>query len=525
MSPSNSVIRRYTPPTCTLEISAQNSPLSRWTDKTVISDLSFNLRFDDPRLPEASKILIQGDRQQLEILCNIVTDYVQRLLQQSAEDFSLTLLDNDHINTGSEPELKDITPSVFPTQNLPSINTQTSQTKVYLESSQNLTHKLFFGDLANQTSGQVIELSLLQLFDLATALDEYSSDMIVLPTASHQIIRPSLPQWAPIAAVLVLAAGLTPFTWQYANNIQKNRQKVAKNTSESPKSVAIAPSLQDTTPTPPLPLITPQTQLTPQPQLTPPLTNFSTPLPPLAFPNATIPAAPTTKSQPALTIPSDTSSYPINPQIPLPGIRPNLNNSIVEKTIPNPASILPKKGINANKTKNLPSDPSQPSESIATIPNNNLSNIPSIIPPSSPVELPQSVVGNTTLDQTSPAKSKDNLVSRLRNPTKTTSDTPATDNKTLFDTPQIAEAREYLNKRWQSPTGLSQALEYSLTLGIDGKIERILPLNQVAREYIDSSGIPEIGKPFVSSNKAGQNLRIRVVLSPDNKVQAFPEAP
>ena len=62
-------------------------------------------------------------------------------------------------------------------------------------------------------------------------------------------------------------------------------------------------------------------------------------------------------------------------------------------------------------------------------------------------------------------------------------------------------------------------------MGIDGKIEKIFPLNQVAREYIDSSGIPEIGKPFVSSNKAGQNLIIRVVLSSDNKVQILPETP
>ena len=98
-------------------------------------------------------------------------------------------------------------------------------------------------------------------------------------------------------------------------------------------------------------------------------------------------------------------------------------------------------------------------------------------------------------------------------------------NKTLFDTPQVAEAREYLNKRWQPPTGLSQALEYSLTLGIDGTIEKILPLNKVAREYIDSSGIPQIGKPFVSTNKSGQNLRIRVILNPDSKVQTFPETP
>ncbi|MTJ52045.1 DUF4335 domain-containing protein, partial [Anabaena sp. UHCC 0253] len=106
-----------------------------------------------------------------------------------------------------------------------SFNTQSSPAKIYLEPSNNLTHKLFLGSLANQTSGPVIELSLLQLFDLATALDEYSSDMIALPTFSPQTSQSSLPRWAPIAAVLAIAAGLTPFTWQYANNIQQSQKK------------------------------------------------------------------------------------------------------------------------------------------------------------------------------------------------------------------------------------------------------------------------------------------------------------
>lgn len=519
MSPSNSVIRRYTPPTCTLEISAQKSPLSRWTDETVVSNLSFSLRFDDPRLPEAGKILIEGDRRQLEILCDIVTTYVQKLLQQSAEDFSINLLGSDHPSTTSEPEITDTPPSVPPTPNISSFKTQIPQTKISLEPSHNLTHQLFFGDLATQTSGQVIELTLLQLFDLATALDEYSSDMIVLPTTSHQIIRPSLPQWAPIAAVLVLAAGLTPFTWQYANNIQKNRQRVAKNAPQSPEPVAIEPTQQVPIPTPSLPLITPQ------PQLTPPLPNLSTPAPPLSFPNATIPAAPSKTSQPPLTIPADTFSYPLPSQIPSPGIISNSNITKVGKAIPNASTILDKKAVNPTKSKNIPSDLTQPSSSVATIPNSNLSNIPNVIPTPAAAELAPSIVGNTTPEQPSSIENQGSLASRLRTATKPSADTSATDNKTLFDTPQIAEAREYLNKRWQPPTGLSQSLEYSLTLGIDGKIERILPLNQVAREYIDSSGIPEIGKPFVSSNKAGQNVKIRVILSPDSKVQTFPETP
>ncbi|MEM7727604.1 MAG: DUF4335 domain-containing protein, partial [Cyanobacteria bacterium P01_A01_bin.45] len=77
---SNTVLRRYTPPTCTLEVWAENSPLSRWTKKSVLKQLSFELRFDDPRLGEAQKMKIQGDHNQLEALCTTVSNYVQELL-------------------------------------------------------------------------------------------------------------------------------------------------------------------------------------------------------------------------------------------------------------------------------------------------------------------------------------------------------------------------------------------------------------------------------------------------------------
>lgn len=45
-----------------------------------------------------------------------------------------------------------------------------------------------------------------------------------------------------------------------------------------------------------------------------------------------------------------------------------------------------------------------------------------------------------------------------------------------------------------------------------------------AREFIDNTGMPAIGKPFVSANKVGQSLRFRVVFSPDGKVQTFSES-
>jgi Domain of unknown function (DUF4335) len=503
MSSSNSVIRRYTPPTCTLEIWAENSPLSRWTDQTIIKNLKFRLQFDDPRLSEERKILIQGDYQKLELLSNIVTTYVQKLLQQSAEDFSINLLDTNNANT--ESELQDTASSVLSTQT--SFNTQIPQTKIYLEASSNLTHKLFMSDLAEQ----VIELTLLQLFDLATALDEYSSDLTALPTANNQSVSISLPQWSPIAAVLVIAGALTPFTWQYAKNFQPNKSQVAKNTNPTSTQVAIAPS---------------STLNLPTPQLTPPVTNFS---PSLSFPNAIIPAQPTTLPQ-ATSIPSNTTSYPITPQVPLTPLFPNTNIGSVTQRIPNSRNLVAKSGINTTSPKNSSSSNKTPSNltinspSIATIPNNIDNNNSNPLPASSDSELQRGMTGIPAPEQISQKEKNDNLVRRLR-AAKNAPVTAPNDDKTLFDTPQVVEAREYLNKRWQPPSGLSQPLEYSLLLGVDGTIERILPLNQVSREYIDSSGIPEIGKPFVSTNKSGQNLRIRVVLGADSKVQTFPETP
>jgi hypothetical protein len=341
--------------------------------------------------------------------------------------------------------------------------------------------------------------------------------MMVLPTISTETTRPSLPQWVPIAAVLVVAASLTPFTWQYAQKIQQNQQKIAKNNTPTPEKAQIKEpysTFADTLPKPPINLNAPQTQVIP------PLPNLITPSAPLPIPKNTIPTELKTSTLPPLTIPYKTSTNPINA------------NAIVPNQSANYHVNSSKTGIHSTKPKNVPyikgNNPSSVytlPPSIANIPNQSTAGISNTIPTPHSTGLRQDNIGIITPSQASSAKNQDDLVSRLRNAAKPTSGTQASNNKTLFDTAQIAEAREYLNKRWQPPTGLDQTLEYSVTLGVDGTIEKIEPLNPSAREYIDSSGIPEIGKPFVSSNKSGQSLRIRVVLSPDSKVQTFPETP
>ncbi|MEH2045856.1 DUF4335 domain-containing protein [Nostoc sp.] len=529
---SNSVIRCYTPPTCTLEVFAQSSPLSRWMGKTVLKHLSFELRFDDPRLPEEQRVPIRGDREQLEALCDAVTNYVQQFLQQSPESFWVSFSRTQESSTAlGEPELKSST------KTLNAFNTQIPGANIHLEPSSYLTHNLFLGSLANYSSGPVIQLSLLQLFDLASALDEYSTDVMALPTLNSTGSTLRFPAWAPIAAVLVLGVGFLPVTWQYANNIREKQQQTAKTSDSAAVKTALEPSSSLNFPTP-------------EPGLTPPSNNLLGSTPPLS--TSTLPQAPLTAPSSSsfspplpntLTIPQGTtatlpSNRAIAPSSKIPGkeiaILPNLGQNPTGSSpqvgaIPQLRNLPPRLSSNANSLPTNISPVLPPS--LDTIPNNNRVNSPTQPSPLTSQQLDERI---RSLQQSSPGEKPtsqlpssrtaannpfiDQLGDTAKNPTSREVATG-----TLFDTPQVAEAREYLTKRWQPPTGLGQTLEYSLIVGVDGAIERIFPLNKAAREFVDNAGMPEVGKPFVSANKNGQNVRIRVVLSPDGKVQTFPD--
>jgi hypothetical protein len=97
-------------------------------------------------------------------------------------------------------------------------------------------------------------------------------------------------------------------------------------------------------------------------------------------------------------------------------------------------------------------------------------------------------------------------------------------NSTAFDTiPQVAEVRQYFQQRWSPPEGLSQTIEYTLVINQNGSIQQILPRGQTAGDYVDRTGIPLVGEPFVSPLKTRQSAKIRLVLSPNGNVQTFLE--
>jgi hypothetical protein len=102
----------------------------------------------------------------------------------------------------------------------------------------------------------------------------------------------------------------------------------------------------------------------------------------------------------------------------------------------------------------------------------------------------------------------------------------AKENATVFDTtPQVAEVRTYFQANWQPPEGLSENLDYSLIITANGAVQEIIPLTKVSENFRDRVTMPPPGAPFLSPIKNGGNLRIRLVLSPDGKVQTFPEPP
>ncbi|MBW4634088.1 MAG: DUF4335 domain-containing protein [Iphinoe sp. HA4291-MV1] len=549
MPVSNPVIRRYTPPTCTLEVLAQRSALSQWTGKSVLKELQFELRFDDPRLPEEKRIAIRGDSNQLEALCAVVTSYVQEFLQMSPESFWANVSGTEDVGvTSDETEEKDF--NNLPLQETQAINsfTHIPAVDIQIKPGNHLTHNLFLGSLANPASGNVVQLSLLQLFDLATALDEYSVDVMALPNLTSRSATRRIPAWAPVAAVLAIAVGLFPVTWQYAN--RNKQQQTAKKQTSAQQKIALenSPSQNLSTPNA-LPTFSPSNSL-----LSPPLPPFGSTLPVPNSTNASPPIGQTLPSVPATPQTSANSTLPSVPQT-----SPNLGN-VPNTPLPSLGSTLNIPGT--TKTPTFPTSPQNtgPKQQIA-IPSKPLQNN-TALKPNSGTSSSTSAQKNSTLSASTDKTPSDSSVATLPNSTRSTSREPVysqpgtsepsgTDalisrlrearrnranistevattstnrsSDTLFDTAQVSEARDVLKKRWQPPSGLRQRIEYSLVVGVDGKIERILPLGKAARDYVDRTGMPLIGEPFVSPNKNGQAVKIRAVFSPDGKVQTFPE--
>lgn len=474
---SNSVLHRYTPPTCTLQVVAYSSPVSRWVGSKVVKEVQFDLRFDDPRSLADKQFSIKGDRNQLEALHTVVSNYIQELLNLSPDSFATLGQETPSASVDVESDvwllpIGDVSPKPDNSDRL------VAQSESFtLKPATKVSHNLFLGALATAETGQFVQLSLLQLFDLATALDEYKSDLIALPTSYPNITQQTASAplaWANIAAVLLLGVGVTAIGLQMFN--RSNSPQTASNLDNPPKTannpqVAVLPSTS--------PTLSPATTIL------------------VPSPNISIPAP---GSIGAISVPNNSQV----PQTVTPGTK---TNPAPNGLPPQSVVINPTAGqtTTTTTTVTIPGASNRTAPPIAVLPNPNLKASPR----------------PTSAKITTAAASQDNTAAEPPAPPKPVT---VTTRRTAFvANPQVTEVSNYFNQRWEPPSNLRSSLEYSIVLDVDGSIQVIEPYGLASRTYLDRTGMPLIGERFVSANQNGQSPRIRLRFNPNGKVQTFLE--
>ena len=202
---STSPIRRYTPPTCTLEIWAKGSSVSRWLGSAVIDDWNFVLHFDDPRLLEVEQVTLQGSREELELLSEAVSSYLQNFLRQTLALAKGSETAVPALPSGMTAPLVPVASQQYLIETETEATLGDLPTSPALKSSNWLTHELMLGSLAQDSSPTTVKLSVSQLFDLANALENYNAESSTL-AANLPKIKARF--FGLVGAAVLLAVGL-----------------------------------------------------------------------------------------------------------------------------------------------------------------------------------------------------------------------------------------------------------------------------------------------------------------------------
>jgi len=451
---STSVLRRYTPPTCTLKIAATGSALSRWTDRTVMKNLRFQLSFDDPRRSPDDLVELAGDRIQLEALNDAVSDYVQQLLMDHCSAVQLPLApSNDLAGSADLSSAQD-----------------SSKPGIYLQPKGLLTHELYLGTLGTPETA-VVPLSVTQLFDLSNALAEYAAESLALPTANRPAWLQPSNGWLRMAAVMVLALGTTGSIVKFAMDI----------TAPVTQSVASDQELGSPAPLPTVPVP-------------------AGAAPPLAVP--TVPSSDTIPLPPPSGVfkqPGVAPGTAFNPSLVPPAAGTRVLGSTQDGQVPVPTGVPAPPTVRPDQiasAQQVPSGDRQPASAALE------------------ADSAAGTAATATLRPSQP--------SAASAPTATAPSATARSGN-LDSIPQVAEVRTFFLSRWQPPEALNRTLEYRLQVAPDGTIQRVIPLGDQAGNYLDRTGMPLIGEPFVSPILSGQRALIRLVLYPDGRVQTLLE--
>lgn len=441
---------------------------------SVLKHLRFKLSFDDPRLNETQWIAVTGNRAQLQALNDAVTSYVQKFLSQSRETLSQSAGQATTID--AEP-----TTNVIPEKN---------SAGIFLQPKGILSHELHLGTLATEQSGPTIRLSAVQLADLASALDEYSTDVTALPNLERSRWGNTTPAWGTIAAAAVVTIGLAAFVARVLEPSTPQPETAAsQGASSNDQRLAVQPLPNNPVPSP----------LATLPSAPLPLTSAS--------PN------PTASAQPGAPVPGAPAQLPnltVSQQPPVDAPPPQINMPVREvpvSAIPNQASgaAAPSSAASSsasNSASSAAARPGNPTAKTAPNPNADATESAPEVAISPPAQADRSALQAPAPAITAPGNQR-----------------------STASLPQVAEVKSFFESQWQPPKELTESIEYRLVLAPDGTLQTFTPLGRTADLFLDRTPMPFTGQKFVSPIKGGGTPTIRLVLSPDGKVQTFLEAP
>ncbi len=481
---SHSILRRYTPPTCTLEIMANSSPLSRWMGQPVLKDLRWRLKLDDPKVTAEQWTQIQGDRTQLEALRDTVQSYVQNLL-----DHSQTRLD-EALNPAAIAVSSAETPTdtaLIPPDAL----------GISLQPQGLLTHALTLGSLATETSGSTLALSTLQLFDLANALDEYATDLITLPDFQRPTGISAAPTWTKVAAAAVVIIGVSA-------SIAKILDVPTPQTASTPNSQGASSNDQRIANQLPPGAIA---QTSPSPLVT-----QSPGLPSLLGPQPKgVPGTPTQGGLPQVTLTPGASTATTGTTGSSGAGSSGAGSGAPLRTggggvAANPGAIASKPALT------IPDNPSGTAEG-RTSPD--AARTRSGLNPDELAAATQDAMADPAISsEAAPAASA---------PSGATPGSSARGGAAAIATlPQTNEIKQYFQSRWKPIAGVTSPLDYQVQLGADGAIKRVLPLGKAAQDNVEKSGIP-LNEVIVSPLTRGKAATLRLILNPNGTVETFLE--
>jgi Domain of unknown function (DUF4335) len=477
MATEPTLIRRYTPPTCSLEIVAQQSPLSRWMGKVALKDVRFKLSFDDPRISDDDWVVLRGDRTQLEDLNQTVGDYVQSFLTQSA---AIGTIEQDIAAQTAVAATELATPL-------------TNTTGIALQPKGLLSHTLSLGSLATANSGDRLTLTSTQLADLSTALDEYSAEATTLPQLDRKVAwlpnttQWSSPNWAGLAAGLLVTVGLGASLVNSLSN--RSTPQTASQASSSDQRLAMQPP--PSAPAPP----------TPNPfGSIPPLSQLPKPGAALPSPGAT--AMPTTT---IAGLPSPTGN-PKSDATNAPTIANTQGGQSTIKIAP-----VPQAGAAAGQ--------SAASSSAAPVPAivDQLGNLESKEPGPS--------ANAATARSAAKEEGADRAAALGKFSAQSAPITPAAPLPVLapsvVPSAQVNAVQSYFQQSWKPQKGLEQALQYELQLDASGALQGATPIGGTSTDQQSQAGIPVIGTVIGTAVPDGKPTTVRLVLEPGGGVQAF----